>query len=64
MVHIGNDEFLNHDSGEELERKEWTQEIFNRTEPNIQKLSSIVSLNRINYTGQSQGPGMIIKLKS
>ena len=26
VVHIGSDEILHHDSGEELERKEWTQE--------------------------------------
>lgn len=37
MMHVGNDEFLNYDSGEELERKEWIQEIFNKTEQSLIK---------------------------
>lgn len=35
MMHVRNYEFLNHDRGEGLERKEWIQEIFNKTEQNL-----------------------------
>lgn len=41
VMHTGNDEFLNHDSSEGLERKECIQEIFNRPEQNLKNLSSI-----------------------